>query len=116
MNYLDKKLSLSKRKKLYKDEILNKKLNPIKNFNPDTFDPLEDNTEEYKLAKRNRVEPPDELPTMWMKPKEIMEWQMIWMYESKQDLYLLFAHKINNLRNIIISMEERITSLEKQIK
>jgi hypothetical protein len=46
MEYLDKKKSLKERKELYKAEVLNKQLNPIKNFNPETFDPSADDTEE----------------------------------------------------------------------
>jgi hypothetical protein len=108
MEYLDKKKSLKERKELYKAEVLNKQLNPIKNFNPETFDPLADDTEEYKVAKRERKDPPKELPTMGMKPKELLEGQMIGMYESKQDLYLLFAHKCNELQKRIDNLEKLI--------
>jgi hypothetical protein len=107
MEYLNKKKSLEDRKELYKKEILDKRLNPVKDFNPETFDPLADDTEEYKLAKRVRKEPPEFLPTMGMKPKELLEGQMIGMYESKQDLYLLFANKINELNRRIKELENK---------
>ena len=106
MEYLNKKKSLEDRKELYKKEILDKRLNPVKDFNPETFDPMADDTEEYKLAKRKRVLPPKELPTFGMKPKELLEGQMIGMFESKQDLYLLFAHRCNELQKEIDSLKK----------
>jgi hypothetical protein len=45
---------------------------------------------------------------MGMKPKELLEGQMIGMYESKQDLYLLFAHKCNELQKRIDNLEKLI--------
>lgn len=44
---------------------------------------------------------------MGMKPKELLEGQMIGMYESKQDLYLLFANKINELNRRIKELENK---------
>ena len=114
--YLDKKKSLEERKLLYKEEILDKKLNPAKNFDPETFDPVADDTEEYKLARRQRKMPPRFLPTMGMKPKELLEGQMIGMYESKQDLYLLFATLYNNLREEIDQLTAQLEKLKKNKK
>ena len=99
-NYSNKNLSMGKVKK-------------VKDFDPETFDPLADDTEEYKLAKRVRKEPPEFLPTMGMKPKELLEGQMIGMYESKQDLYLLFANKINILQKRIDVLEKIIDNIGK---
>lgn len=106
MEYLNKKKSIIERKNLYKKDVVDNRMNPSKDFNPETFDPMADDTEEYKLAKRKRVTPPIELPTMGMKPKELLEGQMIGMYESKQDLYLLFAYKINELQTRINKLEK----------
>lgn len=108
MNYLDKKKSLNKRISLYKEEVMDKKMNPVKDFNPETFDPMADDTEEYQLAKRQRKNPPLILPTMGIKPKELLEGQMIGMYESKQDLYLLFANKCNELQKQIDELKRII--------
>jgi hypothetical protein len=108
MNYQNKKLSLTERKTHFKREVLDKQLNPSSNFDPTTFDPMDDNSDEYKFAKRERKDPPRELPTMGMKPKEILEGQMIGMYESKQDLYLLFANKFNELQKRIDELEKKL--------
>lgn len=96
--YLNKKKSLTERKQLYKEEVTDKLMNPFDNFNPDNFDPLATNSEEDKLAKRVRLVPPKLLPLFGLKPKEIREGQMIGMYESKQDLYLIMAHRCNELQ------------------
>jgi len=109
MEYLNKTKTLEDRRTLYKSEILDNKMNPIKDFDPETFDPMADDSEEYQLAKRPRVIPSKILPTMGMNPKELLEGQMIGMFESKQDLYLLFAHKCNEL-------QEQINELNKKIK
>jgi len=107
MKYKDKTKLLEDRKELYKAEIVDKRCNPIpaKDFDPKTFDPMADDTDEYLLGKRERKMPSGTLPTNGMLPKEILEGQTIGLYESKQDLYLLFANKINEL-------EKRITDLE----
>lgn len=85
----DKSLPLSERKGAYKAQ-LEGVLNPKKNFDPKTFDPY-DSDPDYEVKKRPRVEPPRILPDMGMLPKQIMEGQMIGVYESRQDLYLLIA-------------------------
>ena len=90
----------------------NKILNPVEDFDPNTFDPSIDYTQEYYALKRDRVDLPEFLPTMWMKPKQILEWQMIWMYESKQDLYLILAHKINELKEEINLLKQQINNLK----
>jgi len=108
--YLDTKYSLEKRKVFYQ-EFMNKVMNPDKSFDPETFDIMK-NTSEYEVGKRTRVLPPKELPTFGLKPKEIIVGQMIGMYESKQDLYLIFAHKCNSFQKKVDELESRITELE----
>lgn len=73
----------------------NKIMNPVKDFNPDTF----------LVEGRERKDPPRTLPTFGLKPKKILEGQMIGMYESKQDLYLMIA-----------LLSERVTALEDKLK
>jgi len=81
-------------------------LNPVPeaDFNPETFDAMDDDPE-YEIKKRDRTEPPKRLPTKGLKPKQILEGQMVGMFESKQDLYLLIAW-----------LSERVTDLEEQLK
>ncbi len=90
-----------------KQEFIDTVLNPIPegDFSVEDFDPLKDNTEDYYLLQRERKNLPEFLPTMGMLPKEILEWQMVGMYESKQDLYLIFANKINELTARIKALE-----------
>ena len=76
---------------------------PAKDFDPNTWEPT------GREPMRDRVSPPKTLPTHNIKPKEIYEGQMIGMYESKQDLYLIFAHKCNDL-------QQQIDDLKKLIK
>lgn len=96
--YLDKKLSLSVRKNHYKDT-MTKLLNPLpaKDFDPDNFEPI-GTPEEKEVAYRKRVKPGKMSPTFGLKPKEIMEGQLIGMFETKQDIYLHFAHRCNDLQ------------------
>ena len=102
----DKTLSVEVRKAAYK-EIWFSRMNPKEpeEFNPSTFDPM-DTVDDYEIKKRQRKEPPARLPTHGMLPKEIFEGQMIGMYESKQDLYLIMAHYINDLRDRVEQLEE----------
>ncbi len=81
-------------------------LNPVPQdkFNPDDFEPLGE--EAKKINFRKRVNPPKELPTFGLKPKEILEGQMIGMFETKQDLYLIFAHRINELQKQIDELKK----------
>ena len=108
--HLDTKYSLEKRKVFYK-ELMHKVMTPDKSFDPETFDPMKD-TPEYEIGRRARVLPSGELPTFGLKPKQLMVGQMIGMYESKQDLYLIFAHKCNMLQEKVDKLEARITELE----
>lgn len=58
-------------------------------------------TEATIAVERKRVDPPRRLPTMGMKPKQIMEdKKMIGMFESKQDLYLLIAWLSNRVSDL----------------
>lgn len=90
------------RKKAHK-ALMDGMLNPDDNFDPATFDPMK-GVENYDIKKRPRVEPPRRLPTKGMKPKELFDGQMIGMFESKQDLYLLIAW-----------LSERVSDLEDQL-
>lgn len=99
----DKSLPLAVRKKAYQD-IMESVMNPKTAFNKDTFDPFEDD-EDFEVKKRVRKEPPKRLPTLGMMPKEILEGQMVGMYESKQDLYLLIAW-----------LSHRVSDLEEEVK
>ena len=98
---------MNKQERQLQDE---KMMNPIKDFDPDNFEPLASD-EEKKSCYRKRVKPPKELPTFGIKPKEILEGQMIGMYESKQDLYLIFAHRCNELQKEIDLLKDKIKQL-----
>ena len=108
-NYLNKALPIKKRKELFKTS-REKMMNPIpmEDFNPDNFEPLA-TVEEKEVLDRIRKVPPKELPTFGIKPKEIRVGQMVGMYESKQDIYLTFAWRCNEL-------QREIDLLKKQIK
>lgn len=101
----DTKKSLAVRRKAYKD-LMDGMLNPKapEEFDPTTFDPM-DTVDDYEVKKRTRKEPPRRLPTMGLKPKELFEGQMVGMFESKQDLYLLIAW-----------LSERVSDLEDEVK
>lgn len=90
-------------------EIKRQMLNPIldADFDPDTFDPSANN-EINQLIPRRRKNPPRRLPTHGLKPKEIMEGQMVGMFESKQELYLFMAHYINDLNDRVEALEDII--------
>jgi len=107
--FADKDKPLQERKVAY-DSFIDGMMNPktTEDFDPETFDPLDD-MPEAELVDRKRVTPPKELPTLGLKPKEIREGQMIGMYESKQDLYLLFANRCND-------MQQQIDGLVTEIK
>jgi len=80
---------------------------PVQGFDKKTFDPLAE--EEIKeVSFRIRKKPPKKLPTFGLEPKEILEGQMIGMYESKQDLYLIMAHRINELQEEIELLKTKI--------
>jgi len=96
---------LVERKKAHQD-VMNEVLNPSKNFNPVTFDPASEDPD-YEVKKRSRVDPASRLPTMGIKPKQLLEGQMVGMYESKQDLYLTMAYFINDLLDRIEALENK---------
>jgi len=83
-------------------------LNPLKekDFDPSTFEPNVDDM--AALIPRTRKEPPRRLPTKGLKPKETMEGQLVGMFESKQDLYLLIAW----LSERMSDLEDRVQALE----
>jgi len=84
-------------------EIREEMMNPHEEatFDPATFDPME-GVKNHSIIKRARKDVPRRLPNPHgMKPKEILEGQMIGMFESKQDLYLL-----------ICALYERVADLE----
>jgi len=108
--YLNKKYTLKERKKDFKTK-MDKRMNPFDDFDPLTFDPMK-NFPEYEVGKRKRVIPPKELPTYKLSPKEIREGQMIGMYESKQDLYLIFAHRCNELQKEVDELKEIVKDLK----
>ena len=64
------------------------------------------------VANRTRDIPPKELPTFGMKPKVFREGQMIGEFESKQDLYLTFAHRCNDLQAQIDKLTEELLKLK----
>jgi len=90
-------------------------LNPFDTFNPNDFEPLA-TADEKELCYRKRVSPPKQLPTFGLKPKEIMSGQMIGMYESKQDIYLILAHRCNEMQNEIDALTKKIKTLENKNK
>ncbi len=101
----DTSLPLEERKLAYKD-LMSVHLNPLpeSDFNPETFNPVTPPGNLGKIAQRERITPPRRLPTMGLKPKEILEGQMVGMFESKQDLYLLIAW----LSNRVSDLEDQI--------
>jgi len=108
LDYLDDSKTIEEKRLLYSN-VINKKMNPVpeKSFNPETFDPLGDNDMNL-IANRKRTDVPKILPTFGLKPKEIREGQMIGMFESKQDLYLIMAHRINQLQEEIELLKTKI--------
>ena len=102
----DKSLSLDERKIAYK-EVMDQTLNPNELFNPQTFDPMSEDPD-YEVKKRLRVKHIGKLETMGMNPKKQLEGQMVGMFESKQDLYLLFANKINDLIDRVDELERKL--------
>lgn len=115
-NHLDKTLPKEQRRVAFKKH-METVLNPIpvKDFDPENFEPLA--TEEEKdFLYRKRIKPGKKLPTNGLKPKEIMEGQLIGMYESKQDLYLLIAHINNELHDKTDKMQKQIDDLTNQLK
>ena len=114
IKYLDKSIPIKKRKE-DRQKLIDKMLNPFDTFNPDDFEPLA-SEEEKEICLRERKEPPKELPTFGLKPHEIRVGQMIGMFESKQDIYLTFAHRCNELQKELDLLKQKVEQLEKQIK
>lgn len=110
IKYLDKNLSLEERRKDYQ-EIIDKKMNPFSenDFDPETFEPMGEDIKE--VTNRQRIVPSKKLNTHGLKPKEIRDGQMIGLYESKQDIYLTFAHRCNEMQNEIDLLKEEIKLL-----
>lgn len=107
--YEDKTLSIEERRLDYAEK-METMMNPFKNFNPNSFEPAGDDMKE--IANRKRIIPPKELPVFELKPKRIREGQMIGFYESKQDIYLTFAWRCNQMQTKIDDLENRIKNLE----
>lgn len=111
--YEDTTKPIKERQNLYNIE-MDKMMNPVDNFNPDTFEPM---GEDIRLvANRIKKIPDKELPLFNMKPKEIRVGQMIGMFESKQDLYLIFAHRCNEMQKEIDGLKDTINKLVNKIK
>jgi hypothetical protein len=114
--YLDKALPLSERKKDFNDRI-DKMMNPFpkETFDPTNFEPMppEDDLEP-EIYTRERKKHSGKFPTFGIEPKKIREGQLIGMFESKQDLYLLFAHKVNDLIDEMNEMRQEIKKLKKE--
>ena len=105
--YEDTSLPLEERQADYAEK-MEKMMNPFpsKDFDPDTF---ELSGEDMRLvANRVRELPSTTLPVFGLKPKKIREGQMIGMFESKQDLYLILAHRINQLQAEIELLKSQI--------
>ena len=101
----DKKRPIAERRAAM-DIVTDDMMNPIvtTDFNPNTFDPME-GSKNFDLVKRSRKTPNRRLPnTHGLLPKDIRDGQMVGMYESKQDLYLLIAW-----------LTERVTDLEDKV-
>lgn len=95
------------------DALIDRQMNPVpaEKFDPATFDPMKLGGHPHaEIGARERVEPPKRLPTMGMLPKKIREGQMVGMYESKQDLYLLIAAAFER----IAALEELVDTLQKK--
>jgi len=115
--YTNKNLPLSQRKKAF-DEEVHEMMNPVpaSEFDPVTFNPIKLDDVEDSVYYRDRKKHVGKFPTLDIEPKTIREGQMIGMYESKQDIYLIFAHKINDLMDVIEKLEKEVVALKKKVK
>jgi hypothetical protein len=111
--YLDESIKIKERIRL-KREADERMMNPFNVFDPNNFEPLL-NDSEKEISYRKRVKPSKKLPTYGLNPKEILEGQMIGMYESKQDIYLILAHRCNDLQEEIDILKKRLQKLEKTV-
>lgn len=113
IKYLDKSYSLDERKQFFKEEI-DKTMNPVpdNDFNPETFEPM--GADMAEISDRVREIPSKYLPITYnLKPKPVREGQMVGMFESKQDIYLTFAHRCNDLQKQIDDLVEIINNIKK---
>jgi len=103
MKVEDTDISLETRKAMH-GEVMAAVINPLppEDFGPD-FD-INSGIDGFDAKSRPRVVPPKRLPTSGLHPKKIVEGQMIGMFESSQDLYLLIA-----------GLSERVSDLEDQL-
>lgn len=108
-DYLNKSLSINERKIAYNKHI-ESIMNPIpmEKFNPKTFEPIQIEDLDVEVSARKREKHIGKLPTYGLEPKKIREGQMIGMFESKQDIYLILAHKINDLEDEMKILKEKI--------
>lgn len=102
----DTTLPMSVRKDVH-EAVMDSFMNPKEDFDPATFDPKE-GVESYEVKKRERIAPDRRLPTLGLLPKRLLEGQMVGMFESKQDLYLLMAYYINDLLDRIEELEKKV--------
>ena len=79
-------------------------------FDPKTFDPMKD-LPEAELSHRVRKKPGKIVPTFGLEPKDIREGQMIGMFESKQDIFLFFAHRCNDMQKEIDELRAEINKI-----
>jgi hypothetical protein len=116
--YLDRNKEFSERKKIFEKDVISKMMNPIpeEEFDPENFDPVATDCEEDRLARRERVKPGKRLNMFGLKPKQIREGQMIGMYESKQDIYLTFADRCNDLQDEVDELRKEIEKLKNDKK
>ena len=106
----DPQSTKTKRREAYA-ALKDRQMNPVakKDFDPRTFDPMDD-VPDADIRCRKREEPPRRLPDMGMLPKKIDIGQMIGMYESSQDLYLMIAW----LSNRVADLEDKVAAYEKE--
>lgn len=105
----DPKQTIAKRTQAHL-EIRAQMMNPKTDadFSPLTFDPME-GVRNHDIIKRTRMAPLRRLPNPHgMQPKEILEGQMIGMFESKQDLYLLLVW----LSGRVSDLEDEVNTLK----
>ena len=107
-------ISLVEKKKRF-DKYQELKMNPIRDddFDPDSWEPFIGHPD-IELAGRHkqRKEPPRILETNGLKPKPIRKGQMIGEYESKQDIYLTFACRCNDLQKQIDALTVVVNKLQ----
>lgn len=95
------------------EDIQDQVMNPVEDskFDPETFDVMND-VPNYDIIKRKREDLPEILETKGLKPKKCLDGQMIGMFESKQDLYLMIAQVNNRLVQRIKDLEDQVKDLQ----